>query len=269
MEKSGLIGRLAAEALLLNANIGVYYEDLNSGETVMLNPDEPFPLASVIKVPVMVYVMVAAERGLLKLEETLDLDLSAPEFEQPDGSGTLRHLTSQVALSLRDLAMLMMIDSDNLATNVLIERCGGFDPINAYLSELGLVQTRLNHLILDFPTLRKEGVNPGTAREISHLYALIHRNALPYSELMWDMLGRQKYTSRIPYFLPTEDEGLKIGNKTGSVNTLTHDSALIRHPQYAYTLTILTRHTTTTAIGALLIARCAELIHRYHVLLQK
>jgi beta-lactamase class A len=230
--------RIESEILLRGMILGLYVEDLSDGECLDLDADRLFPLASVIKTPIMAHCMRA-----LDLAETIDLELSAPEFSQEDGSGVLTYLTSRVTLNMRDLIALSIIESDNLATNVLIRRAG-MDAINQTMRDLGMAQTRLTHLIEDFPTLRQPGSNPGTPRDLGKLYRAIFRGELPNSAMMIDILCKQKYTSR-------------------TLNTLTHDSGLVLCPRFNYTICAFVQHDSITANASLLIARCSELVYRY------
>src|SRR5438045_7464123 len=80
------------------------------------NEDELFPSASVIKLPLVMTLYADAARGVLNLDESVAVG------DRVDGSGVLRHMRDIDRLSLRDLAMLAIIVSDNTATNRLIER---------------------------------------------------------------------------------------------------------------------------------------------------
>src|SRR5207253_987272 len=80
--------------------------------------DELFPSASVIKLPLVMTLYADATRGLIDLDERVAVG------DRVDGSGVLRHMRDVERLSLRDLAMLAIIVSDNTATNRLIERIG-------------------------------------------------------------------------------------------------------------------------------------------------
>lgn len=262
MTLSALHDRITTELLLGGARVGLYFEDLADSESLSIQAETAFPLASVIKVPIMAHIMRSAASGAISLSDRIELDLSDPAWSQIDGSGVLTYLTSRIALNLRDLVALSIIESDNLATNCLIARVG-IPAINETLQSLGMTQTTVTHVIEDFPTLRLPGSNPGTARDLGRLYKAIFNGALPHHDLMIDLLCKQKYTSRLPYFLPTDDELLRIGHKTGTLNTLTHDSGLIMHPRFNYTLSVLTQHQTTHANAALIIARCSEWVYRY------
>jgi beta-lactamase class A len=253
--------RIEAEILLSGMTLGLFVEDMADGERLELNAEHSFPLASVIKVPIVAHCLRAVGAGMLDLSEIIEMDLSDPAFSQEDGSGVLTYLTSRIALNLRDLIALSLIESDNLATNVLIQRVG-MDAINQSLGDWGMRQTQLTHLIEDFPKLRQPGNNAGTARDLGTLYRAIWYGEIPHHTLLIELLCKQKYTSRLPYFLPDLDD-LKVGHKTGTLNTLTHDSGLVMCSRFNYSICALVQHDSTSANAALLIARVSELVYRY------
>jgi len=116
--------------------LGVAVKHLNKGETASVNGDELFPTASVFKVPVIVELYRQVEAHLLSLDETIIL---RGEDKLP-GTGILRELSPGLPVSLRDLAALMMIVSDNTATDLVVEKVG-MENINATLRQLGLERT--------------------------------------------------------------------------------------------------------------------------------
>ncbi|MCL4834598.1 MAG: serine hydrolase [Caldilineaceae bacterium] len=116
---------------------GVSVRDVTGGG-FSLNGAAIFPTASTIKIHVLMQLLVRAEKGEVDLDERVLVDLS----NVVEGSGVLWHLTGPVELSLRDIAALMIIVSDNTATNICIERAG-IDATNALLCSLGLKKTIL------------------------------------------------------------------------------------------------------------------------------
>src|ERR1051325_5687656 len=108
-------------------------QDLQTGETWRYRADHKCRTASIIKFPILVHVALSVYEGSLAWEEPLALT----EEEKVGGSGILTHLTPGVALSLRDLCVLMTVLSDNTGTNMLIERLG-IAPINARMRSLDL-----------------------------------------------------------------------------------------------------------------------------------
>lgn len=117
MDLRAELRRLASE---LDGQIGIGVKSTWDGTTILVQPDRPFPTASVFKIPVLIELVLQAGEGRLSLDETVKVteDLKSP------GSGVLKELTSEPTLSLTDLAMLMIIISDNSATDILVNRVG-------------------------------------------------------------------------------------------------------------------------------------------------
>ena len=108
--------------------------NLTSGEEVARNAERSMPTASVFKLPLLVEVFRQAEEGALDLDERVTLGAEDVVM----GSGILRDFGPGLQPTLRDLAMMMVIVSDNSATNLLLDRVGGPRQVNATMSELGL-----------------------------------------------------------------------------------------------------------------------------------
>jgi beta-lactamase class A len=255
-----LQGRILSEALLAGIQIGVFYEHFGTGDTIAIHADTPFASASVIKIPVLVAFLCAVERGDLSLDQTVEMDLNTPEWTQEEGSGILTHLTSRIALNLRDMALLMITLSDNLATNQLI-RMLDLGVANADLARFGVQHTRITMPCDNWDELRKDTSNPMTARDAGILLRAIHEKRVPHSDLALDILFRQFYNTRLPFLIAQKD--LKIAHKTGSLNGMAHDVGLFVHPDYAYSLSIFTKHFTTGAVASMAIARMSAWVHEH------
>lgn len=118
--------------------LGVAVKHLDSGEMASLNGDELFPTASVFKVPVIVELYRQVESGIVSLDEKVIL---RGEDKVP-GSGILKELSPGLPVTLRDLTALMMIVSDNTATDLIVEKVGKAN-VNATLRRLGLERTEV------------------------------------------------------------------------------------------------------------------------------
>lgn len=157
---------------------GVHALDLSSGERWGVNDELVFPQASAIKVPVLLELFRRAgeEPGLLRRRVTLDAAARA------GGSGVLGPLTDGgSALSLEDLAVLMITHSDNTATNALIDVLG-MEAVNALSASLGAPGTRLARRMVR-PGLSARGVeNVSTPREAARIMERIAACALPMDE---------------------------------------------------------------------------------------
>ena len=117
---------------------GVAVQHIESGEETLINADAVFPTASVFKIPVLIelYKQVG--------EEKLGLDdlIRVTGYSKISGSGVLKELHSGLEVTIHDLATLMIIVSDNTATDLLLDLVG-MDNVNQTLREIGLTQTKV------------------------------------------------------------------------------------------------------------------------------
>lgn len=130
--------------------VGVAVKHLESGRALQLNGSTPFPLASVFKIPVLVEVLALAGEGKL----TLDDEISIQKADQHLGSGIISSLTAPgIKLTVRNLVNLMMLISDNSATDILVEKVG-VENVTKRLRGFGIdgitVNRTCQELIMDF-----------------------------------------------------------------------------------------------------------------------
>ena len=104
----------------LGGDTGVYIKNLVTGETWQRGEDVPVVAASVIKIPVMIEAFRAAQAGELSLNEMHALR----DEERMPSCGTLKAMHTGIEMTLEDLVKLMIIVSDNAATNIMINRVG-------------------------------------------------------------------------------------------------------------------------------------------------
>jgi beta-lactamase class A len=176
--------------------------DLTSGEHIARDEDDVMPTASLIKVPILVALYQAAHKGRVALTDRI----AYREDQKVLGSGVLVHLTPGVEMTVRDAATLMIVISDNVATNMMIDLVG-LDRINETMRGLGLTQTALFQRLGD----RKAGLDArkmsvSTAAEMARLLGLIARHEAVSPDASEDMLRimrRQDYrhelSSRLPW----------------------------------------------------------------------
>lgn len=204
--------------------------------------DEGFPSASTIKLYIMVRlleVVAAGERGL-------DDEVVMQASDQVGGSGVLKSLTAGRAWTLRDLAMLMMIVSDNTATNMLIEALG-VEAINDFMQRGGWRDTYLlGKLALGVPNPR--GTSHTSPRDLADCMARLWRGELlPAAEtaVAKDILLQQHYTDTlgclIGYGGYSDDSELRIASKSGSIVGVRNEVGVILHGEDAYVTAIMTR----------------------------
>lgn len=93
----------------------LYYKDLITGEELKYNENTIYPAASIIKIPIMIEFFRQVEAGLLDREELL----SIPVSERVGGAGILHELRNNIEMTFSELLLLMIVLSDNTATNLI------------------------------------------------------------------------------------------------------------------------------------------------------
>ena len=133
---------IARLAKVSGGTVGVTAIHVETGRRVSLNRAERFPMASTFKVPVAVQLLTRVDRGEIKLDQMVEINAS----DLHPGSGTLSELFNKpgVALSVRNLLELMLLISDNSATDVVLRLAGGAEAVTARMKELGIEGISVN-----------------------------------------------------------------------------------------------------------------------------
>jgi beta-lactamase class A len=218
----------------LRGEAGIVVEDLETGWTFIHNEDQPYPAASLVKIPIMVACFKAAQEGQLDLSEKHVLRRE----DRVGGSGILRRMRNGRSFTYSQLIDYMVTESDNIACNIMIDRLG-FDYINQVFEELGLEKTRLNRKMIDFAA-RDQGIeNYTTAAEMTGLLDRIYHHRCfnaEISEMCLAVLKRQKINDRLPRYLPKE---VTVAHKTGLEKEVCHDAGIVFTPSGDYIITVL------------------------------
>ena len=256
---SPLQSQVAQLAAQHHGQISIYAKDLKTGQTVSLRPDEPVQTASVIKLAILYEAMQQIRAGKAHWDDPVTLD----KDNQTGGSGVLGFFDIPVKLTLKDVLFMMVIVSDNTATNLAIDKIG-LDAVNSEMGQIGLKNTWLYKKIgkpstEPMPADQKRfGLGKTTAQEMAELMQRIVTcqlndapgmpNALvPNLEkpnpgttstatptetdkaicgVTLHMLRSQSYRDGVPRYLEPVDsseEGSAIANKTGALNAVRND----------------------------------------------
>jgi beta-lactamase class A len=242
-EDTQLDAQLQSIAAAHHGKVAVYARNLQTGETASLDADEPVQTASTIKMGILLDAAEQIRAG----KATLDEKLVLTKANQVEGSGVLGQLTAPVSLTLRDFLHLMVVLSDNTATNVAIDRLGLVN-INDTLRTAGLTQTVLYKKVYvpavgpmpaDQP---KFGLGKTTAREMASIMQRLAECRLsldgaaampgdgPLCGALLHMLREQQDRNSLPRYLEaldTSEHGSAIANKTGALDQVRADVALI------------------------------------------
>lgn len=244
--------------------MGVAAIDVRTGETIAVDADSRFPTASTIKTAVMIEAWQQAAEGRLPMDTAVTLR----EADKVGGAGVLRGLHDGLVLSVADLIHLMIVLSDNTATNLLVERVGTAR-VNERLESYGLRDTKLFRPTFRdgrpdvLPDLEREfGLGMTTPREMARLMAVIAEGKAVNrvaSEAMLATLRRQQDRGFIPRLIPTDDR-IQIGNKTGTDEEkhalkdglkrhVRADAAIVTGPDFTYVIAIYARQVEDTRWG--------------------
>ena len=157
--------------------VGISVIDLSSGQRFDVNESLLFPQGSAIKIPILIELFRRADRGELKLSDRLPVQRN----NQVGGSGLLQYFSDGGSeLSLHDLAIAMVVLSDNSATNVLIDRLG-MERVSQTMAEMGARQTKLQRKMIRPEESARGNENLSTPKEAADLMARIARCDLPVS----------------------------------------------------------------------------------------
>ena len=263
-----LLSEVTRLAKITDGEVGLDSFHIESGRRIALNESDRFPMASTFKVPIAVQIFSKVDRGELRLDQMVTLE---PHDLHP-GSGTLSNLFKQpgVSLSLRNLMELMLLISDNSATDIVLRLAGGPEAVTAKMRELGIAGINVNRptvlLISDWlgaavppqkdwtPDLwgklysavpaetrkaaeAKFNTDPRDTAQPSAMADLllkIYSKKLhkPQSaELLLDIMRRcQTGDARIKGMLPPE---IELAHKTGSIGGTVNDVGILTLPENA------------------------------------
>ncbi|MGC4191782.1 MAG: serine hydrolase [Thermomicrobiales bacterium] len=255
----------------LGGLVGVAVHDFATGEDFTYHAEDIFPTASTLKVPLLYTLHQQADAGTIDLSERVTLK----HADRVPGSGVLQHMDEGLQPTLRDCAELMIIVSDNWATDIVWNRLGK-ETVNATLAATGMTNTSLPFTIhelfsalaevdptapaTDYEFLRTylKDYNPSpdnpamafdarndtsTPADMIHLLKRIDAGeglSAESRESMLAIMKHQNFTTIIQGRLPT-DQGIEAAHKTGSLRNVKNDVGLISSPKAHYAIAFMSR----------------------------
>ena len=258
-----LLARIEEHAARTEGTVGVSATYVPTGAHFGLREDELFPTASVVKLPLLVALYHEVGRGTIDLAERI-------AYRSPlrvPGSGVLQDLDDGIQPTLRDLAMLMTIVSDNTATDLLLERVGK-SRVEEEMAALGLRSIRVPHTIRQMLALpwkidpdapdayervraawheHPEGApapipvdeaDRARPADLCTLLVALERREVPEADAIIEILKRQKSDSRIPALLPN---GTIVAHKTGTIRGVRNDCGIVYAPSGPLVIAIMSK----------------------------
>lgn len=175
--------------------VSLFAKNLDTGETYALNADERVRTASTIKIAVMIEAFGRVDKGDLKWTDELVLT----KEKKVSGSGILTELSDGLHLTLRDALNLMMILSDNTATNLVLDVLTT-DAVNARMESLGFKNIKIMRKIGSGgesvagkdPENKKYGLGMATPREMVLVMEKLDRGEIISSAASKEMIDLMK-----------------------------------------------------------------------------
>jgi beta-lactamase class A len=222
--------------------VGYAIVDLTNGDRFERQADQPFPTASTIKLAVLYELLKQADEQRLGLDEPKPI---APA-SRVGGSGVLQQLSNPV-LSLRDCAVLMMMASDNTATNVVIDAVG-MEAVNARMRGLGTKALALRRRMMDTDAARRGDENVASPADLARVLQALHRgdglSAVSRAAAL-DLMTRP-LSSPLRAGVPA---GVKVASKPGSLDGVQADAGIVHLDGRPFVVVVMTTFLGDAATG--------------------
>jgi beta-lactamase class A len=247
----------------------VAFRDLRTGRELLIDPDASFHAASTMKVPVMLEVYREAREGRLSLDERLAVknefksiaDGSTFSVSPADDSEQTLYKKIGSTETVRELLRLMITESSNLATDIIIERVGA-ERVMELMRRMGASGIRVLRGVEDGKAFERGLNNTTTARGLLILLRAIAEGravSRAASKEMTDILLAQKFNEGIPAGLPA---AARVAHKTGSITKIEHDAGIVYLPgRKPYVLVVLVRGIAEEARAHKLIADISRAVY--------
>lgn len=235
----------------------VFVWDYETGHFADINASEQYSAASIIKIPVLLQLFRSIEAKQVSLYDEMTLT----NFYRAEGSGGLQFKAENSKYTLDDLARVMITDSDNSATNMLMSKIGSMTDVNQGIRDWGLKSTHVQTWLPDLG-----GTNHTTARDLATmLYNIENPDFLSMSsrEKIFDYMGHVKNNRLIQAGLGA---GASFLHKTGDIGKMLGDAGIVYTPNgKKYIVVILANRPYNSVAGKDFIVHASEIIYNYMV----
>ena len=223
--------KIKAELQNFSGKAWIYAKNLDTGKDYALRADEQVRTASTIKLPIMTAVFRQVADGKIGWADEIVL---TKEKKQP-GSGVLFEFSDNTKIDLRTAVNLMIVVSDNSATNLILDKIGA-DSVNAFLDSMGLYQTRIlrkiggggeSRALRETPLYRNFGTGVSSPRDMVKLLEMLENGEVVSKEASAEMLNilkRQQFKEGIGRGLP---DTVQSASKSGALDRLRSDVGII------------------------------------------
>jgi beta-lactamase class A len=228
-----------------NGISGLYVRDLEGGFGYGVRPDERFFTASVIKVPIMVTVYRKVDEGELSFSQEVEIK----EEDWAAGAGWLQWEKAGTKQTVGDLLLLMMTQSDNVATNALVRTVGGPDHVNEVARSMGAEDTLLYQKVSSERGAVPALDNRSTPRDMATMMQKIAEGKAASEKscgYMIDLMHENKLDWWLDAGLP---EDADAANKAGWLYRVYDEAGIVQHDGHSYAIAIMTKHGSADVYG--------------------
>lgn len=239
-ESQSLEIKLREKIAGFSGTVSLYARNLDTGREVGIDPDRRVRTASTIKFPIACALAAEVEAKRARWDERLVIRAQ----DKVSGAGVLSDFSDGETVSLRDARTMMIIVSDNTATNLILDRISA-DRVNAFLGSLGLTQTRSMRKIRgdgtqlkpaegwsregEKPENKRFGIGASTSREMVRLLEMLEQGKVVSASASKELLAvleRQQYKDGIGRF----SGEWRVASKSGSLDALRSDVGIVYTP---------------------------------------
>lgn len=248
--------RIRAYAGEQPGQVCVAFYDLKTQEGFSVDGDKKVHSASTIKLVIMAELLRRVREGGLSLDERI---IITPEMKT-GGDGILKELNSGHSFTLAEIMTLMIIISDNQATNILIDLLG-MDAVNKTAGALGLKEAVLGRKMMDSEARKRGFDNYICADDMADFLKAVYEGHCidaGASSMMLEILKRQQQSGRLQLYLPEEVE---VAHKCGDLDLLENDGGIILLPEHPYILVVLTSRMESNKQGREVIGTISRMIY--------
>jgi beta-lactamase class A len=206
--------------------------DLKSGERFDVNEKLVFPQASAIKIAILMEVYKQANDGKFKLTDIKHIDKNT----KTGGSGVLIEL-GDLDLSIRDLCVLMIVLSDNTATNMLIDLLGK-ENINGTMESLGLKDTKVLRRMMDTAASHRGEENLSTTANAVRIMEILYKGEFVSPGICEDIISilKKGKKTNLKSGLP---EDISIACKPGGIAGVETEWAIVYLKERPYAVAVM------------------------------
>lgn len=236
----------------------VYIWQYDTENFVDIEATKTYSAASIIKVPVLIELFRLIERGEISLTDKMTLT----QYYRAEGSGSLQYKAENSQWTIDKLARMMITESDNSATNMLMSKMGSMTDVNSAIRQWGLSGTQVRTWLPDMT-----GNNYTTAKDIATMLYNIDNNPkfldITSKEKIFDYMGHVHNNRLIHAGL---GDGAVFMHKTGDIGKMLGDAGIVFTPNgKKYIIVILANRPHNSILGKEFIVKTSETVYNYMV----